>query len=203
MIGRFNTNYSSLRGAFSATKQSVQFKQIASSFLLAMTVLFFCTHKTFAQKNTYQVQLHLTQTSDYCGGAKPPEEILQQLNTPKPFPNKQVVIKEGFKNKNGELIGKITKVATSDSLGNIVVALRKGRTYFIIDGDKKIMPVNTAQSHYDSLCWKKHSNTPDYVLSLKSKPITVKAINFKKYCPWKMPCVNYTGPLPPAAKPRN
>lgn len=45
----------------------------------------------FAQKITKTVTVNYTRA--YCGGAKPPAELLEQLNTPKPLANCKLILK--------------------------------------------------------------------------------------------------------------
>lgn len=44
------------------------------------------------------VTLEITQTDDYCGGAVPPEEILEEMRTPRPMPEQTIYISQVRKN---------------------------------------------------------------------------------------------------------
>lgn len=48
-------------------------------------------------KPTHRVNIVLTKTESYCGGAEPPEELLTELNTPKPYNSGKVYILDDLK----------------------------------------------------------------------------------------------------------
>ena len=59
-----------------------------------VAALFFCvlSAEKCQQAPKFAVGITLTQTESYCGGAMPPPELLEDLNTPKPYAGKQVFL---------------------------------------------------------------------------------------------------------------
>jgi hypothetical protein len=86
------------------------------TFLLSFTLAF--SQNTSGEK----LKITFTYTRSYCGGAKPSEEILQQLNTPKILANCRLMLihehNMAFKgpvvttNANGEALVQLTKKGT-------------------------------------------------------------------------------------------
>src|SRR6185312_5372701 len=85
----------------------------------------------FAQQ---QVNVFVSYTNNYCGGARPTNEILTKYNTPAKLPN--------FKIK---LVGKKTYVAVTDSAGNFTHKIKPG-TYsvFLTEETNKNLFLNYA-----------------------------------------------------------
>lgn len=52
-------------------------------FTTAFTMLLFIS--CIPAKYNKTIKLNIMSTSDYCGGAKPSDDIIDELNTPKPF----------------------------------------------------------------------------------------------------------------------
>ena len=75
----------------------------------------------------------VVQTSTYCGGAAPTEEILESLRKEKPFPNKALVVRAGSAN---HLKSPVLREFTADAEGNFKVSLPPGE-YCILDAAKK------------------------------------------------------------------
>lgn len=56
------------------------------SFLLAFVSIFTaCKNKQIAAEPQDSIQFKIFYTAEYCGGAAPTEEIMEQLNQPKPY----------------------------------------------------------------------------------------------------------------------
>ena len=51
-----------------------------------------------SQLTQITIEILVTQTSSYCGGISPPPELISELQTPRPFAGKKIVIKKGDKN---------------------------------------------------------------------------------------------------------
>ncbi len=169
--------------------------------LTILAIAFFLISSTSVKK--YNVTLSVTQTSSYCGGAQPPKDLINQLNTPNPLANKKLFVRRG---KTNNLKSKIILSLTSDSLGNCNFKLPAG-TYCIIDETKKdytyynkmikqyALPTKTT-SAIDKQCLKTWLNTPDAILTIKDS-VNAFTVNFHKICSFKINCVQYSGPLPP------
>jgi hypothetical protein len=68
------------------------------------------------------VKVYITSTESYCGGARPSDEILQDVQTPKPYAFKTFYIRKGAQNSKGKAI----KVVT-DSAGCFSIKLKPGK----------------------------------------------------------------------------
>ncbi len=78
----------------------------------------------------------VVQTSAYCGGAAPPEELLESLRKEKPFPNKALVVRAGSANT---LKSPVLREFTVDAEGNFKISLPPGE-YCILDAAKRDKP---------------------------------------------------------------
>lgn len=165
------------------------------SFIIISFQSCFAAKKT--KKHLVKIQGIITQTSDYCGGARPSDEMLEQLAKPKPMIGKEIFIKIGPKNKAENSIYK--KVIT-DSVGHFEIMLPTGAVYsFIEDWKSKpfITPKNTEYIKWDVACLYERYLTADYVLNVKSANNSMININFHKPCFFRPYCGSYSGPLPP------
>ncbi len=140
------------------------------------------------------VTVYLTSTSDYCGGAKPDETILQSLQQPSAIAHKTIYVKHGNKNSRKRVIA----CATSDDSGKIVFRLKPG-TYCLVDSLKMndpVIPANTKEKIFDADCIKKQWCNCDQILNIRKKNTSVVKINYHRHCVFNEPCVDYRGPLP-------
>ncbi|MGZ4049516.1 MAG: carboxypeptidase-like regulatory domain-containing protein, partial [Bacteroidia bacterium] len=141
----------------------------------------------------------VTQTRSYCGGAAPSEEMLKDASTPQIYAQKKFYIRKGSLNttKKG-----IELSFTSDDNGAFSFQLAPG-TYSIIVEEQvnaiNVKKYTTSNLSVDKKClndwWKK----PYYLLVVTDKNITDLNFNFYHKCfvPDDIPCVEYTGPMPP------
>lgn len=166
-----------------------------------LLLILLCTHAAFALKKgsakLVSIQGQITQTAAYCGGAQPSEEMLQQMAKPKPFPNKEIVIKIGPKNKVGNAVYK--RIVT-DQDGKFTVRLKSNMVYcFIEDWKAKPfkVPQNTEFVQWDAACLYERYLLADYVLKVQNKENALVQINFHKPCFFNPYCGTYSGPLPP------
>lgn len=153
----------------------------------------------------FNVEISITRTSAYCGGARPTPEMIAELQTPKPFPAKNLYLKKGERNT---FTTKIIRAITSDNSGKVHLLLPPGK-YFIVDELKKDTSYyNLLKRQYssptdqysaiDMLCLKKWYEQPDLIFEIKSGDEVINLIvNFHKNCSWKeIPCIEFKGPLP-------
>lgn len=165
-------------------------------------ILLYCLFGYFSEaqsKSNKYITLkgQVTETSDYCGGAMPNEEVLNALKTPQPIAAKSIYIKIGSKNSEGKAVYK--KIIT-DSAGNFTVRLKVGVTYCFVEEWKAlkfIVPKNTDEIKWDTECLKKRYQTPDYLLKVKNAGNKKVHINFHNTCFYKPYCGEYSGPIPP------
>lgn len=142
----------------------------------------------------------VTSTSQYCGGAEPSRELLDEYGRPKPMAGKELFVKAGKENSKKN---KIVCSFKTDSLGNFKFQLAKG-SYCIVEKSKTatlVIPENDATSTWDVNCLKTEYSKCDCQLEVTDKDLSGIQINFHTPCPWSVPCRQYEGPLPPSAPP--
>ncbi len=155
------------------------------------------------QNKTFRLSGNVTYTSDYCGGAEPPETLLQELAKPRPYAGKKFYIRGGETNN---LKSKILYTVVTDSLGNYSINLPVGN-YCMIDEYRKdstfigALLNNTPESGLyvtDKQCVKDWFNSCFYGFKISTGDISNINFNIHRDCfrPEGIPCVAYTGPLP-------
>ncbi len=166
--------------------------------LLVLTDTVHAVRKTKSKMVT--IEGYVTQTSDYCGGAAPSEEILKNLATPSPLAEKEIYIRTGAKNKpsrSGQ--NAVYTRVTTDKNGKFYVKLKSGSTYCFIDGWKAKpfkVPANTKYIVWDAACLYERYINADYVLKVGNHHQVV-TINYHNPCFYHPYCGTYSGPLPP------
>lgn len=147
----------------------------------------------FAPKKKYKVTGLVTETSNPCGGARPPKGMEEQMRTPKPLANKKLIVRKGNSNSQKS---KIVAEITTNEEGKFELDLPAGTYSFVeIEKTKFILPANDKFNTYDADCLKKEFAKPDGLLTVKQSENKIE-INFHKPCFYKMPCQTYTGPMP-------
>jgi hypothetical protein len=150
-----------------------------------------------AIKKTKRVSIVVTQTSAYCGGAAPTEEILKQLQVPRPLPNWKLLFYRADV-KLQERRGKPESAVTNEN-GLIRISLEplpNNLVYCVVEeskGGELIVPPDHEHTKYDKKCLERQHSSCDFVLTTAN---TTATINFPSYCTWGTPCVHYTGSLP-------
>ena len=182
------------------------------TFLLLMLVIS-CTTQ---QSGTIQtkpaevvfknVTIQVWETSQYCGGARPTDEMLNAIQTPKPLAGQLCFIR---KNETNSTSSTPIASATSDANGKINVTLASG-TYCVVFPNKVdsaaykmyLTKFGEATSNYsaiDKKCLDKWFQTPEHVFSISDpkQPFQTE-FTIHRSCSWNtIPCVDYSGPLPP------
>lgn len=182
---------------------------LKSSFALGILMLGLgFTIATSLQKTNkpriFKVSGKIVRTGSYCGGAAPTQEIMDEINTPKPCARQKLYVRRG---KMNDLTGKIILVFTSDSVGNFSFSLPSG-VYSIVNEKKKdrkfvksILKQYTAESkNYqatDKKCLDEWLKTPDATLEIKEGSVNDFVITFHDECKWHVPCTEYKGPFRP------
>jgi len=145
----------------------------------------------------------IVQTSDYCGGAAPTQEMIDKIGMETHFPDKELYIREG----NFNLLSKpIIKDFLSDKYGKFEISLPQGE-YCIIEKIKKEdfkipdftelnkqLPPNSQYIIQSEQCFKEWWGTCDRLLSVNNQGIEDFVIKFHHSC--EQPCVS-GGPQPP------
>jgi hypothetical protein len=174
--------------------------------LLLLSPLWVNAQENVQKQNAEKIniEIRITRTSAYCGGARPSPEVMTDLQTPKPFPRKKLYLKKGEKNT---FTTKIFMELTSDSAGKVNCQLQPGK-YFIVDEFKKdtgyynrlkkrYSALTPNYSPIDKLCLKNWYEQPDLVFELKEGEVKDLTINFHKNCTWnEIPCIEFKGPVP-------
>lgn len=155
------------------------------------------------REDTLNVEITVTQTASYCGGARPSEEILQELNSPTPSANTKVFIGRGAENTGH---GFILETAT-DVDGKVRVELPSGDYYLVfetktIENKTKLLGAFREETAYYSAmdvdCLEIWFKQPDFFFSVEKNKSKSVVVNKHIPCSWSaIPCVDYRGPLPP------
>jgi len=158
----------------------------------------------FAQKKKpdvyFMVRGKITQTSDFCGGARPSDEVMQDMQKARLYAGKTLYIRKG---KSNDLRQPIVMKFLSDSAGRFTIMLKPG-VYSIVQPEqlkkldmKKIYSGPNIEP--DMSCLKEWWSKAYFVLEIKDKNIDGLEFNFHHKCfiEGDVPCLNYTGPMPP------
>ena len=143
----------------------------------------------------------VTSTSNHCGGARPTDEIIAQLGTPKPVSGKKIYIKKGEENSPES---KVIIVLTTDGEGKFHARLRPGK-YFIVDETKKdasyynmLLKTYALQTEHweaiDQPCLQEWFSRPAAVFEVSEAAPKIITVNFHKTCE-EIPCARYRGPF--------
>jgi hypothetical protein len=180
---------------------------VALCFATAMFLLLVgCASKRQLNRtpeDTLNVEITVTQTASYCGGARPSEEILQELNSPIPSANTKVFIGRGVENAgHGVILETVTDVD-----GKVRVELPSGDYYLVfetktIENKTKLLGAYREETAYYSAmdvdCLENWFKQPDFVFSVEKNKSKSVVVNKHIPCSWSaIPCVDYRGPLPP------
>jgi hypothetical protein len=135
----------------------------------------------------------------YCGGARPEPG----MENPKTIPaNRQkLYIRQG--NLNSPTATVVDSVIADES-GNFSITLPQGNYCFIEEWKKPLYkdPVSDKYNRYDTACYRNQYMQCDYSLNLSANTKDINIV-LDRPCNWNRPCVQYSGPLPPAAPPTN
>lgn len=166
-----------------------------------------CSNSNKVNKNQSEpdnsIKITTTKTSSYCGGAKPPDELLDELREPKVYPKAKLFIRKGSKN---EFQNPYFKKVETDSAGKVSISLPKGVYAVVFDNKSDVDVYNEliktveSSSSYDTLdikCLDRYFTKPDGIITVTDSIQTV-TINRHFPCEWQsVPCARYTGSLPP------
>ncbi len=152
-----------------------------------------------SQRQTYLISGQVTQTSSYCGGARPSQEMLDKIAIPIAYPNKKFYIRRG---KTNSLNLKFLKSFNTDKDGNYTIRLPNGIYSIILEEQLKEINISnytTINQQVDTNCIKEWWSNPYYLLEVKNKNISDLDFNFHHRCfvTNDIPCLNYVGPMPP------
>lgn len=144
----------------------------------------------------------ITETRQYCGGAPPPQSMLDEYNTPKPVANYKLYIRQNI----NDISTPAYKEIITDSLGNFTVFLEYG-SYSVVDSRKKdkqtyldlvakYKKATNVTGSIDENCLKTHFRESDFRIDVMPDSKTVEH-NYFRTCNYSgAPCVEFTGPMP-------
>ena len=181
-------------------------KKLANAVLWPMAVsqILMCKSTNEFGDKSHQVLIKVTQTASYCGGARPPDELLNELRTEKPLAGVDVFIRSGSVNNPED---KILIQGKSDRNGVVALNLPKGNFYMVF-GNKKnrdfsdelIKTYEVKSENYSAVnktCLEEWLKQPELLMEIKGQGDSF-TVNWNQPCPWHaVPCTSYTGPLPP------
>ncbi len=137
------------------------------------------------------------QRDQYCGGARLPQEKLDELTKPRPFPNKTFYIRKGTIN---DARNEVVAQFTTDNKGLFSITLPAG-TYAILV-EEQLRPIDkeqySADNHkVDEKCLEEWWKKPYYVLTVEgASPPDSLHFQFTHRChlTTDIPCITYNGP---------
>lgn len=150
------------------------------------------------ENNFVTITGKVDQIFNYCGGARPTKELLENFAKPRPFPDKTFYIKEGTTNTEK---AKVITSFTTKADGSFSFQLPKG-IYSIIVAEQ-LHPISAKDlenknQKVDEQCLQKWWKTPYSVLEVKDLNNSPLYFLFEHQCRIKqdIPCITYIGPLP-------
>lgn len=181
---------------------------IKKIFILFFPVFLFAQTNKISKSNKIELTFFITQTNDWCGGMRPTEEMLKDLNTPKPFPNKWLFIKKNIKGKSHIDIPIIDSFISNEQ-GEITCKLPEGNYQIVESWNKDWAEYKATLERYkvatefndtiDKACFDKVFRQAYYQFQV-SKSLKFKRkhmLNFHKTCNYSgSKCVRYKGPYP-------
>lgn len=149
---------------------------------------------------TVKISGKITMTSSYCGGAAPPQELLNELATPRPVAGMKLYVRKGSSNSNGPVVAADTTAAD----GSFSFDLPPG-TYCILS-EEQLKPLDAKDISKEPYvvvtseeCLKKWWSEGLRILEVGDK--NIKDVDFQFYgrcfISSLCPCLRYDGPLPP------
>jgi len=140
-----------------------------------------CLCLPLTQFSQSKVYLELAQKQNYCGGAKPPAEVLAALEKPLPYADKKLIIVSAT--------GKIDSTKT-DSKGVLKIKLKRG-SYKLYEPWRyhKLAPDGTVLANLDHECLKKTWEKVDISIDTKKKKQQIVVNLDEVFCPHSKPCL--------------
>jgi hypothetical protein len=160
-------------------------KKLITSILVALMPI------ATVQAQKIKVTIQCTLTADYCGGAAPTDEMLENLAKPKPLAQQEFYIVKGTKNTN-----KVYQKIVTDDDGKIKLNLPKG-VYSVFSAEqlKKFVPKQNTENYvWDNACLLRLHQQP--LLKFDTRKKTKHTFNMHKKCFYSQDCGTYSGPMP-------
>ena len=149
---------------------------------LLFLALLICT-VVLTQSRKEKITIIITKTSPYCGGANPPEEILEEGRKKKiPIGEKFYIIK-GYCNS---IVRNIVDSLVMNANGKGFSMLKPGCYSIIHDFGYNKLDLDT--SLYDMDCYKKLWETPLFKFEVVKGKNETFSFNVAEQCPYNKPC---------------
>lgn len=168
-------------------------------FLLCCCLLPLFVDAQAKRKKLYEVSGKLLITSEYCGGARPTEEMEAEFARPKPYQGKTLYVRKGRDNDPRK---KTVLKVTSNENGEFNFWLAPGK--YILIQEEQVNCLDTAmfKGEYlsaDPACLKAWWQKPLAILEVRKNKIEGLEFFFHRACfvSTDIPCVRYNGPTPP------
>jgi len=153
------------------------------------------------KETEYIVSGTIQYSESYCGGARPTDEMLEEITRPENYPGKRLFVVNGNINQSEK---KIIAAIISDSAGKFSVLLPPGE-YCIIQPEQRDKKIFTKYDNpddnieADEKCLTEWFKTCLFSFKVESSPVTEIQLMFHRPCflPEGIPCLSYTGPMPP------
>lgn len=157
-----------------------------------------------SEEKQYSVSGFVTHSNSYCGGARPSDEMLLEITSPKPLANVTYHVRKGILNDVNE---KVLLSFTTDSEGKFRFQLPAG-DYVIIGSNrldsvyvksvfKKFEKETDSYSAADRNCLNKWLSESLFQFKIESDKIENINWDIHQACFTSDPCVHYKGPYPP------
>lgn len=152
----------------------------------------------------YEVSGIVTSSRSYCGGARPTDDVLREITSPKPLVSTEFYIRAG---KENDITKKIILTFTTDENGKFSFKIPAG-DYVIIENNRKdkkyyneiLNKHEKATANYTALdtgCFNTWMKGSLYQFTIIDKKLENITWDMHTRCFFSAPCVQYTGPYPP------
>jgi hypothetical protein len=141
-------------------------------------------------------------TQSYCGGAAPSPEMLEEIRQPHPYSGCKLIFKSGNENT---LHPKMKFETTTGADGTYEIELPSG-TWCIVQAwqaDESELNhyrnLNAPEMQVDVDCLESNWHACLRIVEIFDAPLDSVDFEFHEICfqPIGIPCLNYTGPMPP------
>lgn len=152
----------------------------------------------------FMVTGKVTQSSSYCGGARPTDEILNNITAPRPMVGTTYYVRKGTTN---DVTQKIVMTFSTGTDGSFSFKLPPGE-YIIIEANrldstyvksiaKKYEKPTASYTEAKKECLHEWLKGGLFQFKIVDAPVSNIEWNINHSCWTDDPCVHYTGPYPP------
>ncbi len=164
-----------------------------------------CASTFKSSKKEALVEFHISKKGVYCGGARPSDQMLLELEKTSPLASTQFYIKAGTVNDPS---APAVCSSITDEEGLAFVNLKPG-DYLLVFDDKQdwtqyarwkeeYAKAKPPYGEIDTLCLRRWMQTPELVFHVEADSSHIVEIVRPDKCFWNnIPCIEYTGSIPP------